>query len=162
MPYKRSLEERLFARREIDPARGCWLWTGKCYTNGYGTIKLGGRAGKFRKVHRVAASLWLNIDLDSPMHVLHHCDVRRCFNPEHLYGGTNADNVHDRATRKRGREHRQRGAAHHMAKLTDDDVREIRRLVARGHRQREIADTYGVKVQQISRIICRTMWTHVV
>ena len=46
-------------------------------------------------VHRAAASVWLELDLTSPKLVLHKCSNKNCFNPEHLYLGSQSDNIRD-------------------------------------------------------------------
>lgn len=92
------------------------------------------------------------------MCVLHVCDVRNCTNPAHLFLGTNADNVIDRNTK--GRQAHQRGTENGNAKLTDEQVREIRAL--RGiERQIDIAVRFGIANGLVSDIQTRKRWKHV-
>lgn len=58
---------------------------------GYGQIEIDGRS---QQAHRVAWMLH-NGDIPTGLRVLHHCDVRNCVNPEHLFLGTQRDNVDD-------------------------------------------------------------------
>lgn len=96
------------------------------------------------------------------MDVLHHCDNPPCVNPSHLYVGTHANNAADRAERHRGKEHRQRGEANDNAKLTEADVRaiivELQRIPRRS--QIAIAEQFGIKQPQVSRIMRRENWAH--
>jgi len=71
---------------------GCWEWTRSLDSWGYGHI---GWRRKMFKVHRLAAYFWLGIPLDTPLKILHHCDNPKCFNPCHLFVGTDADNSRD-------------------------------------------------------------------
>jgi hypothetical protein len=84
------------------------------------------------------------------MFVCHRCDNPPCVNPSHLFLGTPADNVHDRDLK--GRQARQRGQANGRARLTDDDVREIRRL-AGSMLQREIGARFGVSQSYVSDVL---------
>lgn len=79
----------------IDKAndRGCWLWTGSLDPGGYGRYRS-------QRAHRAAWTL-TNGPIPDGLWVLHHCDVRRCINPDHLYLGTRADNVRDAVVRDR-------------------------------------------------------------
>jgi predicted XRE-type DNA-binding protein len=76
--------------------------------------------------------------------------------------GTTADNVGDKAERKRGKEHRQRGESNDNAKLTEAQVRqiiaELRKLPRRS--QASIAEQFGIKQPQVSRIMRRENWGH--
>src|SRR4051812_5029227 len=122
------LEARLLVNRICTPA-GCWLWTRSCQPKGYGqTSWPGGRRNV--RVHRVAAVLWLGFDIDSPQLVLHRCDTPRCFNPDHLFVGTAADNTSDMMAKGRNNHGNVCGEDHPRHKLTADMVREIRQRVA--------------------------------
>ena len=88
---------RLLTGRRIDPVTGCWLWHGRRDQWGYGRITVCHRRWS---VHRLAAHLYLDLDPVSGLHVLHRCHNPPCFRPDHLYLGTNADNVRDRMQRR--------------------------------------------------------------
>jgi len=75
----------------------------------------------------------------------HLCHNRACVNPAHLEIVTSAENI-------------QRGA---LAKLTKDQVLEIRARSAFGDSQRELGLRFGVSNQHISRIVNRKQWKHV-
>lgn len=89
--------------------------------------------------------------------VLHHCDVRNCVNPEHLFLGTNKDNLEDCA--RKGRMHP--GEKNGMAKLRADQVKEIKILLESGTQRRMIAKRFGVHVGQIGKIARGEKWRHV-
>lgn len=89
-----NIVERLKARTEVSPTN-CWLWFGSKDGNGYGKIKIEHR---MYKIHRISASLYLGLELDSILPVLHKdnlCRNRNCWNPEHLYVGTLSQNTND-------------------------------------------------------------------
>jgi len=77
---------------------------------------------------------------------------------ENLAWGTYSDNKQDSIRN----ETFARGITHGMAKLTEDDVREIRRLYATGEfTHRELAVRFGVNNATICRIVLRKNWKHV-
>ena len=90
-----KLLERLKAKTVINE-NGCWLWTGS-KSAGYGRINIG---GKIYGTHRVSALLFFNEPLTSKTSVLHrtNCPNKHCWNPEHIYLGTQSDNTIDMVT----------------------------------------------------------------
>lgn len=81
---------------------GCWEFTGSTNGNGYGRMIIDGRR---RYTHRLMAHYALGMPLDSRQVVCHSCDNPPCCNPDHLFIGTQADNVRDMMTKGR-REYR--------------------------------------------------------
>jgi hypothetical protein len=82
----------LIDRIQLDEKTGCWNWRGAKLVAGYGQASY---RGKKVTAHRLAAFLWLQHPLDSPLLVLHRCDNPSCFNPKHLFIGTQSDNLKD-------------------------------------------------------------------
>jgi len=91
-----DIEKLLLSKREIT-SYGCWLWTGAVTGNGYGTVQIDTvQLG----VHSVAARLWLK-DYNPDLWTLHKCDIKRCFNPDHLFQGNNRTNQLDAVAKNR-------------------------------------------------------------
>lgn len=95
------LQQRLACDSVTDPKTGCVLWMGSRNTGGYGQVRW---RGPLLLVHRAA---WIARHGPVPpgLCVLHRCDVRPCLNPDHLFLGTQKDNMADLAA-KRGHERR--------------------------------------------------------
>lgn len=85
--------------------------------------------------------------------VLHNCrpnpDNRRCVNPDHLWLGTQQENLRD--ANDKGMT--PTGDAHWNTKISDADVPKIFGLIKIGTPQKEIARSFGVGPDQISRIV---------
>ena len=95
---RRDPAERLMANVEMIPFAGCWLWTGAIKKDGYGAFQVGWREQE--RTHRVAWQVFRG-PIPSEQLVLHRCDVRSCVNPEHLFLGTNDDNMADMVAKGR-------------------------------------------------------------
>jgi len=90
---------------------------------------------------------------------LHHCDRPRCVRPEHLYEGTNLQNIKDRDSR--GRTAHLTGERNAASRLTVQQVQEIRELHSQGVLQYKIAEMFGVSRGHICTIISYKRWRHV-
>lgn len=83
-----------------EPMSGCWLWMATIQPEtGYGAIS---RPGGVVGAHRLSWELYRGAIPDG-LHVLHKCDIRSCVNPDHLFLGTNKDNVDDMLRKGRSR-----------------------------------------------------------
>lgn len=148
-----ELINHLFSKRQIDD-RGCWIWTG--FKRRYGSMQIDGRN---YAVHRVSAHVFRGLPIDSPLGVLHHCDVPRCFNPDHFFFGTQEDNVQDMFAK--GRDNHSRGETVNTARLTETDVRIVRKRHFEGESASAISREYGVSSSTIYSIVHRRTWKHV-
>ena len=107
----------------INPTKdGCWIWSGYIENNGYGRIQID---GKRYRPHRL---MYILVHGEIPLGhgVLHRCDTPLCVNPDHLFTGTQQDNVNDMLSK--GRRCDSRGEGNGCSKLTDEIVRHIRKL----------------------------------
>jgi len=156
-PPRVPVGERLLKHSRVDPVTGCRVWTAGLDWKGYGQIKADGRT---RRVHRVA---WEHAKGPIPagLDVLHNCphgDNRACIEIEHLWLGTNQDNVDDKIRKGRQSHKGPQGEDHPRAVLTEVAVRAIR---ADGRRNRIIAAEHGVRKDTIARIKRHESWRHI-
>ncbi len=133
---------------------GCWEWLG-CRSAGYGQIWMDGR---MVFSHRVSWMLCRG-DIPHGLQVLHSCDNPLCVRPDHLFLGTQKENVAD-CIRKNRRD-QVFGERNGSAKLTESDVRQIRRLLDLGHTATSLARRYSVHHVSISQIKLGKTWVHV-
>lgn len=139
-------------RPELGP---CHVWRGHL-TDGYGRPKF---IGKYQLAHRVV--FFLEHGRWPEPCACHHCDNRACVNPAHLFEGTVADNNADRDAK--GRLGDRKGAANGRAKLSEQDVRDIRANYALCRvSQRALARRYGVCKSLVGWIVRGEGWRHAV
>ena len=168
MPIYRPLAERFWEK--VARSDACWEWQGHRDAKGYGMIGLP-RSRRVDRAHRVAWTL-VNGPIPRRMCILHHCDNRACVRPDHLFLGTQADNVADMISKGRGRSmagdaHPARrpgariGERNGRARLTADDVRRIRMMRSEGLEYRVIAAHFGVALPTIQHIVSGKNWSHI-
>lgn len=147
----------LLKKRFLDKTKatetGCLIWQGAIGSHGrYGIC---GAMGKGWLAHRLSYTIFVG-EIPPNMNVCHTCDNGLCVNPEHLFLGTQRDNVHDMENKKRS--NHPAGENHGRAKLTENDVEHIRANHANGLSQRELATAFGVTKTTIARIVKRKGW----
>ena len=151
-----TIPERFMAYVQRDQTTECWLWNGPMagMRREYGEIK---QNGVRWQAHRRAWDMFRG-PIPSGASVLHKCDRPACVNPDHLFLGSQADNMADMARKQRGRGKRSVGENHPNSRLTENDVRIIRS----DHRScTAIAREYGVSIFCISAVKRRVNWRHV-
>lgn len=150
-----KLKARFHRNIEVDLSTHCWNWKKHRSKWGYGSINV---AGKIQLAHRVAYELWKE-KIPEGLCVLHHCDNPACVNPQHLFTGTNLDNIKDKVSKNRqGRAYKNRGTYHPGAKLTEQDVLNIR---ASSLPQSKLAELYSTTQSNISVIKNKRNWNHI-
>ena len=129
---------------KVKKSDGCWLWTAWTDNFGYGGIKNADFDKRLKKrfglkAHRVSYVLHYG-EIPDGLLVLHKCDVPACVRPDHLFLGTQLDNMRDRLAK---------GRNNPFKKLSDQQVLEIR---ASTEPQRAIAKRYNVSQGAIASI----------
>lgn len=134
----------------------CWPWSGP-KVRAYGRLYLGGKQPG-RPTYRGAHVFSYEITYGEVvgLNVLHKCDNPECVNPDHLWLGTQLDNIKDMV--KKGRQHHATGTKNGRAKLTDMDVSSIRALLSDKVPQYEIARMFHVSNGTVSHIACGRSW----
>lgn len=174
---RKSIEERFWSKVNkngpIHPVlkTRCWIWVAYKDADGYGTLWT---QGMNRPAHRISWTIHFG-DIPEGLCVCHYCDNSECTNPKHLWLGTSQENTKDRDLKGRqakGDRHYYRmypeeivphkGEDNGMAKLTEIEVKEVRRL----HRTGKISISklslmFNVSYMTIYRIVKRILWKHI-
>jgi hypothetical protein len=171
---KPTVEERFWAKVDKRGPDECWPWAAGRNAKGYGYFHIGGERARSvveRSAHR-ASWVLARGPIPDGLYVLHRCDNPPCVNPAHLFLGTHLDNIQDmkakgraaRGERSAARLHperRARGEKASGAKITEAQVRAIRREHAAGATARAIAPRYGLHETSVGQIVRRQSWAHV-
>lgn len=150
-----SLECSFWDRVEFGHPSECWPWPYYKVLSGYGQLRF---SGKSFQAHRI---IWeeLHGKIPDGMCILHTCDNPPCVNPAHLFLGTKLDNTKDMISK--GRKGNNKGEKNGPAKLTNNDVINIRQLISKGILQKFIAIVYNVDRTTISAINVGKSWSHI-
>ena len=130
---------------------GCHYWIGHLDAKGYGSTHLD---YKVQRAHRVAYELYVG-KIPNGLMVCHSCDNPICVNPDHLFVGTNLDNMQDKARKNRSAI----GVRHGLSKLTERDVLFIRENIKIP--SPVFASRFGVAKETINSIKRNKTWKHV-
>jgi hypothetical protein len=145
-----TIKDRFYSKVDQRGPDECWLWTAGTFSDGYGQFSVHGHSVR---AHRFAYQL-AHGPIPAGMQVCHHCDNRRCVNPEHLFLGTTMDNLRD--ARRKGRMPKR--ATHGRAKLTEAQVHAIRQRYEAGESQYALARVFGVHASAIGKIVRYDNW----
>jgi len=145
---------------KVDKTKNCWEWRGAHNQKGYGRFHL---ESKTYSAHRISA-FWAGIlpNLHSKLFVCHQCDNPSCVNPQHLFVGTQKDNMQDCIQKGRRISRGQQGVMHPKAKLLDQDILEMRSLYKQGNiTYQNLGIRFHISKSQAYKIVNKRSWTHI-
>jgi len=151
--YRNNNTKRFWSKVEMGKPDECWEWRAYRNQDGYGKYMLNGRV---ESAHRIAWQMNWG-DIPDGLCVCHRCDNPACINPAHLYLATHQENMDD--MREKGRAKGHPGEENYKAKLTTEQVKEIRRSYKGGYGEAiKTAKKYGVSTSTIQRIASGVLW----
>ena len=136
------------------PFSGCWIWLGSKSVREYGEIL---SHNKKYSAHRASYIAFIG-DIPKGMVVCHRCDNVYCVNPDHLFLGTQKDNLQDMAAKGRST----KGEKNPMSKLKENEVKQIKIFLSdNSQTNQSIANKFNVSRQTINLIKQGKRWNYV-
>lgn len=147
--YEKEIIERILKNIKINETN-CWEWLKCTNQNNYGVIR-----AKRRNylVHRLIFEIIKKQNIKGKL-VCHTCDNPLCCNPDHMFIGTQTENMKDAQLKKRMKQ----GEKHYRHKLTIKNLEEIRLLLKNGNSIRKIALIFNVSASCIAAISSGRNW----
>lgn len=121
----------------------CWIWNLSKDTDGYGLFGLS--RNDIIRAHRFSYEYFID-KIPNNLLVCHKCDTPSCVNPDHLFVGTQQDNINDASQKNR----MTYGEKHYFSKLTNKQVLEIKNSKEDTY---TLANKYNISISQIKRIL---------
>lgn len=155
-PKAKPINELFMGHVKKTSELGCWEWTASLIGSGYGQFQCCINGKRYKYAHRVSWVLSFG-EIPSGMFVLHKCDNRICVNPNHLFIGTQKDNVEDMDRKGRRVVLALKCEKHWKSILKAKDIHEIRESNLTNV---ELATKFGVKPSAISKVRNMRTWNH--
>jgi len=140
----------------LGPNGDCWEWRGCLGDSGYGTFSFR-RISKCLVAHKFSAVLYYK-EIPNGMLCCHTCDNVKCVRPDHIFLGTNSDNMKDMSRKGRGRKYGSKGEDAPSNKLKWFQVKEIRRLYLDGMDMTSIGKIYNISKSNSRNICLNLTW----
>jgi len=160
-----TIEERFLSKVNKNSGRfckvkgtECWEWLAAKDIAGYGVF--GSKVSQ--RAHRFSCWFYNTTREEEKLELLvcHTCDWTSCVNPDHLFLGTDYDNMRDKV--KKGRAKGQAsGSEHSLSKITDGDVELMFEWNQLGKSNLEIAEKFNLDPSNVSLILRGKRWGHV-
>lgn len=156
-----KLRDRIRKKSNINN-NGCWIYSGSTDAWGYPVCRVFFEDIKLYKYSRVSYYVFKG-PFDSKLSVLHKCDNPKCVNPEHLFLGTNSDNVKDALKKNRhvSQRYNFKGDNNPRAVLNILEVKIIKMLLKCKFYHYEIEDVIGKGINVIRDISRQKTWKHI-
>lgn len=158
--------QRFWKKVDRTPGQGpngdCWQWNAGKDRKEYGKFQINKKQYTASRV-----SLFLSTGIDPyPLNACHSCDNPPCCRPDHLYAGSQIDNMREAWGKGRMKcnitPELRRGENNPIAKLTEAGVLDIRRRYWFGNeQQRDLALEYGICQPTVGKIVSGKTWAHV-
>ena len=151
-----------FLYQIIKNENGCWEWQGLLNVGGYGYFT-DYSIGKRCLAHRYSYKIYRG-EITNNLHVCHKCDNPKCCAPDHLFLGTDKENMQDckdKGRTAKGDKVARKGEDNKNSKFTNEIVLDIRKMCEEGYKDRQIAEKHNCSVYQINAVRHRRSWKHI-